>query len=230
MRVLIIEPDRQTANTIAAILMTAKIDVAQAVDGHEGFERAAQPGFDLITTEISLPDIDVIDMLEQIRKQGVETPVLAISERDDISTKVRFLGRGGDDFLSKPFHREELLARVQALVRRARGPRARTVKTGKLVVDLNDGTVTSDGEPVHLATRERKMLVMMSEAKGSTLTKEQINLDLYGHAADEHPLINIDRYITVLRKKLADATGGENCIETVWGRGYRLIEPLAQTA
>ncbi|MFN7053600.1 MAG: response regulator transcription factor, partial [Gemmobacter sp.] len=134
-------------------------------------------------------------------------------------------GFGADDYLTKPFHREELVARIHAIIRRSKGHSQSVIITGKINVNLDAKTVEVDSKTVHLTGKEYQMLELLSLRKGTTLTKEMFLNHLYG-GMDEPELKIIDVFICKLRKKLAEATGGQNYIETVWGRGYVLRDPI----
>ncbi|MBT6108903.1 MAG: response regulator transcription factor, partial [Rhodospirillales bacterium] len=154
----------------------------------------------------------------------VRTPVLILSGLTESENKVKGLGSGADDYLTKPFNRDELLARIQAIVRRSAGHSQSIIDTGKLSVNLDAQTVDVDGTPIHLTGKEYGILELLSLRKGTTLTKEMFLNHLYG-GMDEPELKIIDVFICKLRKKLSLATDGENYIETVWGRGYALRDP-----
>ncbi len=166
------------------------------------------------------------EVLRQLRLARVETPILILSGADDTENKIKGFGFGADDYMTKPFHREELVARIHAIIRRSKGHAQSTIRTGKITVNLDAKTVEADGQAVHLTGKEYQMLELLSLRKGTTLTKEMFLNHLYG-GMDEPELKIIDVFICKLRKKLAEATGGENYIETVWGRGYVLREPAA---
>jgi len=145
-----------------------------------------------------------------------------------MDSKVRSFGFGADDYVTKPFHRDELVARIHAVVRRSKGHSQSVIRTGKLSVNLDAKTVEVDGARVHLTGKEYAMLELLSLRKGTTLTKEMFLNHLYG-GMDEPELKIIDVFICKLRKKLANASNGKNYIETVWGRGYVLREPNDET-
>ena len=164
------------------------------------------------------------DVLKKLRVAKVQTPVLILSGISEMDSKVRSFGFGADDYVTKPFHREELVARIHAVVRRSKGHSQSVIRTGKLAVNLDAKTVEVDGARVHLTGKEYAMLELLSLRKGTTLTKEMFLNHLYG-GMDEPELKIIDVFICKLRKKLSQACDGENYIETVWGRGYVLREP-----
>ena len=152
------------------------------------------------------------------------TPVLILSTQSQPESKVQCLGSGADDYLTKPFDRRELVARIQAIVRRSKGHAHSEIRTGKLAVNLAGRTVTVDDRPLHLTGKEYGILELLSLRKGTTLTKEMFLNHLYG-GLDEPELKIVDVFICKLRKKLAMATRGDHYIETVWGRGYVLRDP-----
>ena len=154
----------------------------------------------------------------------VKTPILILSGLAGIEDKVRGLGFGADDYMTKPFHKDELVARIHAIVRRSKGHAQSVINTGDLCVNLDTKTVEVNGARVHLTGKEYQMLELLSLRKGTTLTKEMFLNHLYG-GMDEPELKIIDVFICKLRKKLANASNGKNYIETVWGRGYVLREP-----
>jgi two-component system cell cycle response regulator CtrA len=154
---------------------------------------------------------------------------MVLTGSQDFESKLQTLGSGADDYLTKPFHREELVARIHAIIRRSKGHAQSIIKTGQIAVNLDAKTVDVDGSTVHLTGKEYQMLELLSLRKGTTLTKEMFLNHLYG-GMDEPELKIIDVFICKLRKKLSEATAGDNYIETVWGRGYVLRdpEPVAQ--
>jgi two-component system cell cycle response regulator CtrA len=142
-----------------------------------------------------------------------------------LDDKIKGLSVGADDYLTKPFDKRELIARIQAIVRRSQGHSDSVIKTGKLAVNLDTRAVKIEGQPLHLTGKEYGILELLSLRKGTTLTKEMFLNHLYG-GRDEPELKIIDVFVCKLRKKLTAATGGENYIETVWGRGYVLRDPI----
>ena len=185
--------------------------------------------YDLILLDLVLPDINGHDVLRQLRVARIDTPILILSGETDTENKMRGFGSGADDYLTKPFHREELIARIHAIIRRSKGHSQSIIKTGDIEVNLDGKTVEVRGNTVHLTGKEYQMLELLSLRKGTTLTKEMFLNHLYG-GMDEPELKIIDVFICKLRKKLSEATGRENHIETVWGRGYVLRDPKPDDA
>ena len=179
---------------------------------------------DLILLDLNLPDMSGMDVLRTLRMARIGTPIMILSGSQEIESKVRTLGGGADDYMTKPFHREELVARIHAIVRRSKGHAHSIIRTGDIAVDLEGKTVEVRGMRVHLTGKEYQMLELLSLRKGTTLTKEMFLNHLYG-GMDEPELKIIDVFICKLRKKLAAAANGKHHIETVWGRGYVLRDP-----
>ena len=224
MRVLLVEDDPTQQQSIKLILETAGMVVDTTDLGEDGLEIGKLYDYDIIVLDIMLPDIDGFEVLRRLRDSRVKTPVLILSGLTDAEDKVRGLGTGADDYLTKPFNKEELLARIQAIIRRSAGHAQSIIETGRMKVNLDSHTVEVEGQPVHLTGKEYGILELLSLRKGTTLTKEMFLNHLYG-GMDEPELKIIDVFICKLRKKLAAATGGVTYIETVWGRGYVLRNP-----
>jgi len=225
MRILLIEDDRSMADSIELMLRKAELNPYVTDSGEEGIELAKLYDYDLIVLDLSLPDIDGYEVLRKLRLSKVTTPTLILSGHDAAESKIKGFGCGADDYLTKPFNREELIARIHAIVRRSKGHAQSVIRTGKLAVNLDAKTVEVAGHPVHLTGKEYQMLELLSLRKGSTLTKEMFLNHLYG-GMDEPEVKIIDVFICKLRKKLSAATQGETYIETVWGRGYVLRDPV----
>ena len=229
MRILLIEDDPATSKSIELMLGHANFNVYTTDLGKEGIDLAKLYDYDLILLDLVLPDINVHDVLRQLRVARIDTPILILSGETDTESKMRGFGSGADDYLTKPFHREELIARIHAIIRRSKGHSQLIIKTGDIEVNLDGKTVEVRGNTVHLTGKEYQMLELLSLRKGTTLTKEMFLNHLYG-GMDEPELKIIDVFICKLRKKLSEATGRENHIETVWGRGYVLRDPKPDDA
>ncbi|MDA8784201.1 response regulator transcription factor [Planktomarina temperata] len=229
MRILLIEDDPATSKSIELMLGHANFNVYTTDLGEEGIDLAKLYDYDLILLDLVLPDINGHDVLRQLRIARIDTPILILSGETDTENKMRGFGSGADDYLTKPFHREELIARIHAIIRRSKGHSQSIIKTGDIEVNLDGKTVEVRGNTVHLTGKEYQMLELLSLRKGTTLTKEMFLNHLYG-GMDEPELKIIDVFICKLRKKLSEATGRENHIETVWGRGYVLRDPKPDDA
>jgi two-component system cell cycle response regulator CtrA len=226
MRVLLIEDDSATAASIEMMLKSESFICDTTDLGEDGLEIGKLYDYDIIVLDLMLPDIDGYEVLRRLRAARVRTPILILSGMAELDNKIKGLGFGADDFLAKPFDRRELIARIQAIVRRAKGHSESVIRTGKLTVNLDSRTVEADGAPLHLTGKEYGILELLSLRKGTTLTKEMFLNHLYG-GMDEPELKIIDVFVCKLRKKLSVSTGGDNYIETVWGRGYVLRDPPA---
>jgi two-component system cell cycle response regulator CtrA len=229
MRILLIEDDPVTSRSIALMLGHANFNVYTTDLGEEGIDLANLYDYDLILLDLVLPDINGHDVLRQLRVARIDTPISSLSGETDTENKMRGFGSGADDYLTKPFHREELIARIHAIIRRSKGHSQSIIKTGDIEVNLDGKTVEVRGNAVHLTGKEYQMLELLSLRKGTTLTKEMFLNQVYG-GMDEPKLKIIDVFICKLRKKLSEATGRENHIETVWGRGYVLRDPKPDTS
>ena len=226
MRVLLVEDDSSTAKSIELMLASEGF-VCDTTDlGEDGLEIGRLYDYDIILLDLMLPDIDGYEVLRRLRAARIVTPVLILSGLSQTDDKVKGLGFGADDYLTKPFDKGELVARIQAIVRRAKGHSDALIRTGRLTVNLNSRQVEVDGKPVHVTGKEYGIIELLSLRKGTTLTKDMFLNHLYG-GMDEPELKIIDVFICKLRKKLAQATGGDTYIETVWSRGYVLREPVS---
>ncbi|MFN9545306.1 MAG: response regulator transcription factor CtrA [Alphaproteobacteria bacterium] len=224
MRVLLIEDDSAMAQSIELMLKSEGFNVYTTDLGEEGVDLGKLYDYDIILLDLQLPDMSGFDVLKQLRVNKISTPILILSGSTQIENKVKGLGFGADDYMTKPFHKDELIARVHAVVRRSKGHSQSVIQTGKLTVNLDTKTVEVDGQRVHLTGKEYQMLELLSLRKGTTLTKEMFLNHLDG-GMDEPELKIIDVFICKLRKKL-QAAAGQHYIETVWGRGYVLRDPL----
>ena len=224
MRVLLVEDDNAMSDSIELMLKSEAMVVDTTDLGEDGLEIGKLYDYDIILLDLMLPDIDGYEVLRRLRDARVDTPVLILSGLTETENKVKGLGVGADDYLTKPFDKTELLARIQAIVRRSKGHSQSVIATGKLNVNLDARTVDVDGAPLHLTGKEYGILELLSLRKGTTLTKEMFLNHLYG-GMDEPELKIIDVFVCKLRKKIHSATSGDNYIHTVWGRGYVLRDP-----
>lgn len=224
MRVLLVEDDSSTAKSIELMLKSEGYIIDTTDLGEDGLDLGKIYDYDIIILDLMLPDMDGYDVLKSLRDSKVETPVLILSGLAELDNKIKALGFGADDYLTKPFDKRELVARIQAIVRRSQGHSQSIIETGKVKVNLDSRTVEVDGKPLHLTGKEYGIIELLSLRKGTTLTKEMFLNHLYG-GMDEPEVKIIDVFICKLRKKLEDAAGGDNYIETVWGRGYVLRDP-----
>ncbi|OKH88994.1 MULTISPECIES: response regulator transcription factor CtrA [Thalassospira] len=229
MRVLLVEDDDAMSDSIELMLKSEGMVVDTTDLGEDGLEIGKLYDYDIILLDLMLPDIDGYEVLRRLRDARVETPVLILSGLTETEDKVKGLGFGADDYLTKPFDKTELLARIQAIVRRSKGHAQSVIATGKLHVNLDARTVDVAGSPLHLTGKEYGILELLSLRKGTTLTKEMFLNHLYG-GMDEPELKIIDVFVCKLRKKIQSATDGDNYIHTVWGRGYVLRDPDSNSA
>ena len=172
MRVLLVEDDPATSRSIELMLTHANLNVYCTDLGEEGIDLAKLYDYDLILLDLNLPDMNGHEVLRQLRLARVETPILILSGSDDSENKLKGFGFGADDYMTKPFHREELVARIHAIIRRSKGHAQSVIRTGEINVNLDAKTVDVNGEMVHLTGKEYQMLELLSLRKGTTLTKE----------------------------------------------------------
>ncbi len=226
MRVLLIEDDGTTAQSIELMLKSASFVIYTTDLGADGIDLSKVYEYDIILLDLNLPDMSGFEVLRSLRASKVETPTLILSGLAGIEDKIKGLGGGADGYMTKPFHKDELVARIHSIVRRYRGHAQSVIEIDDLVINLDTKSVAVDGERVYLTGKEYQMLELLALRKGTTLSKEVFLNNLYGGMEEPDPKI-IDVFICKLRKKLASASGGTDYIETVWGRGYILREPAS---
>ena len=226
MRALVVEDDPFSQKLIATALDREGIIHEPAAYGEDAIELSKLYDFDIVLLDLTLPDIDGYEVVRRMRSAKVRTPVLILSGRLEVDDKIRGLAGGADDYVTKPFHPNELTARIQAVVRRSKGHSESVVRTGALTINFDTRTVEVNGKRLHVTGKEYSILELLSLRKGVTLTKEMFLDHLYG-GIDEPELKIIDVFICKLRKKIAQANAGRHYIETVWGRGYMLRDPDA---
>jgi len=229
MRVLIVEDDSVLARSLEMMIRSAHWVADVTAMGEDAVEIAKLYDYDLILLDVLLPDVDGYEVARRLRAAKVDTPILMLSGLDSPDDKVKGLGIGADDYLAKPFDRRELLARIQAIVRRAKGHSAQVITTGPLTINLDTRSAAVGGKALHLTGKEYAILELLALRKGTPLTKAMFLNHLYG-GIDEPDVKIIDVFVCKLRKKLAAAASGETFIETVWGRGYVMRDSDEQPA
>ena len=229
MRVLLVEDDGAVARSIELMLRSEGFNIYTTDLGEEGVDLGKLYDYDVIVLDLQLPDMSGFEVLKNLRTAKVRTPVLILSGNAIVEAKVKALGFGADDYMTKPFHKDELVARIQAVVRRSKGHSQSVITTGQLTLNLDEKTVEANSVRLHLTGKEYQMLELLCLRKGTTLTKEMFLNHLYG-GMEEPELKIIDVFICKLRKKIADACNGQHYIETVWGRGYVMRDPDEKVA
>ncbi len=223
-RVLLIEDDVAVAKVIELTLAAEGIVCDIGELGQDCLEMSKLYDYDLIILDLMLPDVNGYNVLRHIREIEMRVPILILSGLRTSEEKIKGLGYGADDYLTKPFNRGELIARVKAIVRRAKGYVGSVIQVDGLMINMDKHTTAINGQPVHLTGKEQAMLELLAIRKGSTVTKEAFLNHIY-NGRDEPELKIIDVFICRMRKKLCEASAGVNYIETAWGRGYALKEP-----
>ncbi len=226
MRILLVEDDITAARGIALMLKAGGAVVDHADTGEEGLELSRHYEYDVVLLDLLLPDIEGYEVVRRMRLARNSTPVLILSGLSRPQAKVKALAIGADDYITKPFDRAELMARMQAVVRRSKGFSQPALRVGPLELNLDSREVLVNGTPIHLTGKEYAILELLVLRKGMVLTKDAFLNHLYG-GMDEPEMKIIDVFICKLRKKLAQA-GADNLIGTVWGRGYMVREPSGE--
>ena len=221
MRVLLIEDDPETTESVRLSLAHAGIICENVTSGNEGIEHLKLYEYDAIVLDLMLPDISGYNVLSRLRASKITVPVLILSGLVDIEQKIKGLNHGADDYLTKPFYGQELVARINVIVRRSRGHAESIIRFDKVSVNLDTRAVEIDGQLVRLTNKEYAIFELLIMRKGSVLTKEMFLNHLYD-GLNEPEVKIVDVFVCKLRKKLSKAAGSTNYIETVWGRGYML--------
>ena len=221
MHILLVEDNESTAKSVKLILSGLGHNVTHTASGEESVELVELYDYDVVLMDIDLEDISGIEALRELRMKKNATPVIILSGTTDVDTKVDALAAGADDYMTKPFHKAELSARLTAVVRRSRGHTDSIIRTGAIALNLNTRSAEVAGQQIHLTPSEYKMLELLSLRKNTVLTKEACLNHLYNGLSEPEAKI-IDVFICKLRKKIATAAGGDSQIETVWGGGYML--------
>ncbi len=226
MRVLLVEEDLIAARGITLMLKAAGAVVDQTDSGEDSLELLRHYEYDIVLLDLTLPDIEGFEVVRRIRIARNDTPVVVLSSIALPQARVKALSLGADDFITKPFDKAELLARMQAIVRRSKGFSQPTVRMGRLELNLDSREVLVDGRDIRLTGKEYSILELLVLRKGMVLTKEAFLNHLYG-GMDEPEVKIIDVFVCKLRKKLARA-GADGVIGTIWGRGYVIRESATQ--
>ena len=229
MRVLVIEDDAAVASTIDLTLRSEGYDVSTMGSGAQGIDAGKESDHDVIMLDLALSDMSGYDVLRELRRCNVRTPVIVLSGNALIDAKVKALSCGADDYMTKPFHKDELIARIHAVLRRSNGHKDAIVTAGLLALNLNAKTASAKGAMLNLSNKEYQILELLSLRKGMLVTKQNMLSHLYG-GMDEPQSKIIDVFICKLRKKLALACNGERYIETVRDQGFMLREPELKMA
>jgi two-component system cell cycle response regulator CtrA len=220
-RVLLIEDDAASAASTELDLAADGIICDRVEYGLEGVDMAKIYDYDMILLDLMLSDIDGYEVLLRLRSLKINIPVLILSGLTSTDQKIKGLGYGADDYLTKPFNSGELIARIKAIVRRSKGHSESVIRFDKVAINLDTRKVEVDGKSVQLTNKEYAILELLVMRKGTVITKEMFLNHLYG-GVEEPAMKIVDVFVCKLRKKLADKAGGTNYIETVWGRGYML--------
>jgi two-component system copper resistance phosphate regulon response regulator CusR len=219
-KVLVVEDDRTVGQFVQRGLEEHLYNVDLVADGKEGLERASQSTYDLIVLDLRLPEISGVEVLRTLRDRGVETPVLVLTAQDALESKVQALRTGADDYVTKPFALEELLARVEALSRRPKEIAPPVIEVADLVIHTGKHEVTRGGEPIELTPKEYAVLEYLARNAGRVLSRTLITEYAWDYHFDPGTNI-VDVVINRLRKKV-DQGDGVKLIHTVRGVGYVL--------
>lgn len=229
MRILVAESDAATAQSIELMLKSESFNVYTTDDGAEAVDLGKLYDYDLILLG-DTPSLTGCDILKALRLAKIKSPIIVQSWDKSIDRTVQALAFGADDYMTKPFHKDELVARIHAIVRRSKGHPVSIITTGNLSVNISTKTVAVSGKQIRFSAKEYAILELLSLRKGMTISKEMFLNHLYS-GMDEPEIKIIDVFICKIRKKFMDATdGAESFIETVWGRGYVLRDEAVATA
>ena len=219
MRVLLVEDEAALAQPLKQTLTEAGYAVDWVDNGRDAWALGGTQTFDAVVLDLGLPQMDGLSVLKRWRSEGMAAPVLILTARDQWHENVAGIDAGADDYLTKPFHTEELLARVRALIRRAQGLASPTLACGPLALDTRSGRVTLDGHPVNLTSHEYKVLAYLMHRPGAVVSRAELTEHIYAQDFDRDSN-TIEVFVGRLRKKLP-----AELIETVRGLGYRLVAP-----
>lgn len=223
MRLLLVEDDPDLSRQMKAVLEDDGYAVDASMDGEDGHFLGETESYDAIVLDLGLPIMDGVSILTKWRSAGISTPVLILTARDGWSEKVAGLDAGADDYVTKPFKIEEVLARVRALIRRAAGQASPELTCGSVTLNTNSSKVTVDGMPVRLTAQEYKLLSYLMHHPEKIISRTELTEHIYDQDFDRDSN-TIEVFVTRVRKKL-----GVNIINTVRGLGYQLVNAAEQT-
>ena len=223
MRALLVDDDASSASLLKAAVQPENMMIERVETGLEALEMVKIYDFDAMILEQDLPDLAGDKLVRRMRTADINLPVMMLSRINDKATRIDALNAGADDYVTKPFDREELVVRLRGIIRRAKGHSGSVIRIGRLAVDVSAKTVEIDGKPLKTTAKEYGILELLALRRGMTLTKENFLDHLYG-GMDEPEQKIIDVFICKLRKKIAAISGEQNAIRTIWGRGYVLEE------
>ncbi len=221
MNILVVEDERNLADSLKEILTAQKYACDAVYDGIDGLEYAESGIYDVILLDIMIPRMDGFEILKHLRAKKINTPVLLLTARDDVNDKVRGLDCGADDYLTKPFLKDELLARIRALTRRKGEIIVDTLRLDNLCLNLNTYTLEANGKSVHLGFKEFEILKLFMSNPSQIFSKDDIITKVWGYLSDAEDN-NVEVYISFLRKKL-DFVGSTVSINTIRKIGYHLV-------
>lgn len=222
MRLLVIEDEKKTAAFLESMLRAEGFETRVAADGAGGLKQALEGGFDIILSDIMLPRLDGLGLVQELRRQGITTPVIMLSARGEVEQRVEGLNAGADDYLPKPFASSELLARIRSLVRRHQGLRSGALTVGDLSHDPVTRETRRAGRRVELSTREALLLECLLKAEGAVVSRRDILSAVWEYDFDPGTNI-VDVYVRRLRDKI-DRSTSTPLIHTIRGLGYALRE------
>ena len=226
MHILLVEDDPSASRSVQAMLKGEGYKIRATALGEEAISLASHEEYDIIILDLTLPDMTGFQVLHSLRRDKVDTPVLVLSGDEKVESRVKALGLGADDYLLKPFRKEELLARLNAVNRRAHSFSRSSIQAGPITLNLDEKTVEANGSRVSLTVKEYNILETLTSRRGAVISKDTLLNQLYGGVDEPEPKI-IDVFVCKLRKKLAAATGGGRYIRTVWGIGYQWHDQLS---
>jgi two-component system cell cycle response regulator CtrA len=230
-KVLLVEDDSKMSDIVRRLLEREQMSCDCVSTGEEAAQIGKVYNYDIVILDIGLPDTSGHDLLNRLRKSHVNAPVLVLSGIHSIKDKIKALGFGADDYLTKPFIGDELIARVKALSRRAAGHSSTNIRVGNIELNMETKNIFANGRLLDLTGKEYDILEFLLLRNGSTVTKAHFLNRLYPNTMDEPEAKIIDVFIHKLRRKLEMVLGrsGRDYISTVWGRGYSLKEPTTQS-